>query len=448
MKKEILVTTFDGTTAKKRECRCIKGEYYKKGEQCIHINDRWYRINSGLIVKNWETGVWFLKGEVPHNLVYGIVEYNTEPIFGFFTENYKKNIKVVCPRRSGIHEALSEAILKNTKYVLIDGIYHIEKKQFNDPIENERIYGFPLPYRTNDIPSYIGMLYEAKTYNTKFIEKYYDFVKPLLNYSWGIEIETSSGKLPLKDCINNCLFPLRDGSISGIEYTTPPLRNYNDFYTLYEALNRLKETGHKIDQYCSLHVHVGGVKEEEIAQLYALLIKLEKSVYSMFPKTYIRTSIFKRRDYNNPLQRLSVINNESIFDFLSERTCPYGFYDFHPRDRGNSSKWNVKMRYVWCNLIPFFFSRNRTVEFRIHTPTLNFDKIILWMLFINSILTYIRKNKTEPTSIKNMINSVYDNKVGNILSKYVEIRKRWYTKRDMYGVGEIYLDNRFSIDKL
>lgn len=103
--------------------------------------------------------------------------------------------------------------------------------------------------------------------------------------------------------------------------------------------------------------------------------------------------------------------------------------------------------YKWCNLIPYFFSNNRTVEFRIHTPTLNFDKILLWMLFINSILEQSKSGK-EPTSIKSMVKSIYNNKVGEILSKYLDIRKRWYTKRDMYGIGEVYLDNRFSIDKL
>lgn len=447
MKVDMLVTTFDGTSARKKDCRYIKGEYYKKGEQCIRINERWYRINSGLIIKDWETNTWYLKNQAPSNLIYGIVEYNSQPVYGLFSVNYRKNIQII-NESLRLEIAISEDILKNVKYLLIDGIYHIGKQRFSDELDNSRIYGFNLPYRTVDIPIYIKRLYESKQYSTKFLDKYYDFIKPLLNYSWGIEIETSRGKLSLKDCINNCLFPLRDGSISGIEYTTPPLRDYNDFYTLYEGLNRLKETDHKIDQYCSLHVHVGGVDEENIANLYSLLLKLEKGIYSMFPKTYIKTSIFKRRDYNNPLQRLSVISNKEIFKYLSEGSLSYGFYESHPRDRDNSHKWNIgSVRYRHTNFIPYFFSNNRTVEFRIHTPTLNFDKILLWMLFINSILEQSKSEK-EPTSIRSMVKSLYNNKVGDILSKYLDIRKRWYTKRDMYGVGEIYLDNRFSINKL
>lgn len=444
--KNNTVTTFDGTTALRRDCRYIKGEFFKKGEQCICINQRWYRINSGLIEKDYEKNEWFLKGEMK-DLQEGVVGWNHGPVYGKFTPNIRKNIYLVYddtfPRAI---VAISEDVLNKANYRVVNGIYYIGKDLPDANVSNNTLYGFELPYRTVDIPPYVKKEYISKEYTRDFIDKYYSLISPLLNYSWGIEIETSKGKLPLKDCINNCLFPLRDGSISGIEYSTPPLRNYNDFFTLKEGLERLKATGHQIDKHCSLHVHVGGIKEKEIAPLYEFLVKIEKFIYSMFPKFYIKTSVFKRRDYNNPLQRFSEYTNENIFKYLSEESMPYGFYSSHPRDSANSAKWHVNLRYKFCNFVPYFFSDNKTVEFRIHVPTLNFDKIVLWMLFINAVLTHVRSGDKKPSSVRNLINSVYSSTLSEKLNKYLELRTKWYgNSRDPEGVGEIKWDNRFSL---
>lgn len=442
------VTTFDGTLAKQKDCRKIKGEFYKKGEQCILIREKWYRINSGYIEKDWETGIWYLNNELP-NVIKGIVKWNDGPIYGKFTPNLKKNI-FVCHRHSeSIETALSEEVLKGSKYTLRDGIYWIETR-INNRVSNEQLYGFHLPYRTKDIPNYVKRLYTPKTPSSDFIRKYHSNIDSLLRYTWGVEIETSIGRLDLKDCINNNLFPLRDGSISGIEYTTPVINSVDSFYTLKEGLDRLRVTGHDINEQCSLHVHVGGIREDEISKLYTLLIKLEKHIYEMFPPSYIKTSIFKRRDYNNPLRRFPVITNQEIFRYLCDGRLDYGFYPSHPLDPGNNRKWDVNQRYTNTNLIPYFFSDAKTVEFRIHTPTLNFDKILLWIMFINSILYWVRYSDKECESVKQMIAYCYPSEMGNKLHKYLSLRKRWYKKknRDRFGLGEIYLDNRFSIDKL
>ena len=442
------VTTFDGTLAKQKDCRKIKGEFYKKGEQCILIREKWYRINSGYIEKDCETGIWYLTNELP-NVIKGIVKWNDGPIYGKFSPNLKKNISVYHRYSESLETALSEDVLKGSKYTLRDGIYWIETRT-NSRISNEQLYGFHLPYRTKDIPNYIKRLYTPKPSSPDFIKKYSGNIKSLLRYTWGVEIETSTGRLDLKDCINNNLFPLRDGSISGIEYTTPVINSVDSFYTLKEGLDRLRVTSHDINEQCSLHVHVGGITEDEISKLYKLLIKIEKHIYEMFPPSYIKTSIFKRRDYNNPLKRFPNITNEEIFRYLCEGRLEYGFYSSHPLDPGNNRKWDVQQRYSIENFIPYFFSDAKTVEFRIHTPTLNFDKILLWMMFINSILYWIRYSDKGCESVRQMVTYCYPSEMGNKLYKYLSLRKKWYGKknRDRFGLGEIYMDDRFSIDKL
>mgnify|MGYP000978013104 CR=1 FL=1 len=77
---------------------------------------------------------------------------------------------------------------------------------------------------------------------------------------------------------------------------------------------------------------------------------------------------------------------EPIFQFLS---MGHTFKEFdndlsnvteHPSDPRGNSKWYVKSRYRWVNMIPLLFGNKETVEFRIHTPTYDIDKILNFLL--------------------------------------------------------------------
>ena len=50
---------------------------------------------------------------------------------------------------------------------------------------------------------------------------------------------------------------------------------------------------------------------------------------------------------------------------------------------------------MWKNVVPLVFSPSRTVEYRIHTPTLNFTKISNWLFICIAISRYAEKYSKE-----------------------------------------------------
>ena len=112
------ITTFDGTIANKKDCRFIKGEFYKKNEQCFLIDGVWYRINSGYIAFDHETNDWKLIKNSP--MVYGVINYNdfsNEVVLGYFTPNKYRNIMVVIDETNQ-YTCINEKILKNELFLM------------------------------------------------------------------------------------------------------------------------------------------------------------------------------------------------------------------------------------------------------------------------------------------------------------------------------------------
>ena len=73
----------------------------------------------------------------------------------------------------------------------------------------------------------------------------------------GFEFETSAGIIPEEIALRDGLVPLRDGSISGLEYSSVVLTPDND------GLSLLKQQLETLRQYtsfnkeCALHIHFG-----------------------------------------------------------------------------------------------------------------------------------------------------------------------------------------------
>lgn len=96
------------------------------------------------------------------------------------------------------------------------------------------------------------------------------------------------------------------------------------------------------------------------------------------------------------------------------------------------------------NLVSLIFSENRTVEFRLHTPTFNSEKIINWT-YICSALLYYAENESynilsdlkKSYSFNEIISEVYKNneELRDNLINYMYSRKSFY-KNDR---GDLYL---------
>jgi len=267
-------------------------------------------------------------------------------------------------------------------------------------------------------------------------------------YSFGIEYETDGGKyipytkIPLTAGIipfhlleDNGLIPTRDGSIRGLEYVTIPLYIRNMVPAIVNHTQMLRQYCH-INKYNSLHVHIGNVMtrtKENIIAYYKLAFMIQNEIYLLFPLTYRNTAIFKHRGYNNPLPPLGeedmmkeegsnslLFSNKSvdiifgaIYYYLSEGVVEFkGFSsENHPKDRSGIHKWQVSVRYHWFNIIPYIWGDRRTIEFRIHTPTLNANKIVYYLFLLKSFLIFAERNVKN---IVNMKDRYFNDRMGNL----------------------------------
>jgi hypothetical protein len=441
------VKTIDGTIAIRKDCRYIKGEYYIKNVQCFYIEDKWYRINSELIIYDNEKKEYLLS-KYKDSLKHGIINFDStgRPIFGYFSQNIFKNA-ILLLHGDQLYCIDYSLLLKNGYVEVPSKKYFVEKKEYHPAslmydthyYDNIRI-AHGTVFNHSMFSSYRNDYFNKNS--IKIINS--DVLTNLYDFSWGIEFETIHGIIPERDLFKWGLIPLRDGSISGFEYATLPM--YKEEVGLVKKYCDLLNENCKTDYHCSLHVHIGGYNrsEESILALYLLNVAIEEEMYSMFPSWIKHTSKVKGKDYCNPLTvRPRILSNRfktdirfnDLYKLLSGGEQFENFRDReHPMDEGGDHKWQIPFRYVYCNIIPLLFGSRHTVEYRIHTTTFNSNKIYCWMLILNAILKYasLRSDKivkSTPTTLSflkliDILSYVYEDKeIVKILYDYINYRK-------------------------
>lgn len=211
-----------------------------------------------------------------------------------------------------------------------------------------------------------------------------------LNYSFGLEFETSQGYVPEDICFRDGLIPLRDGSISGIEYSTVVMSGNNGITLLEQQVESLKKYT-DFNKECSLHIHFGGfpLDSEKLFNLYTLCKWLEKDLSEIVPKYTFNTSAYKAngKDYCKKLPTYRNFNQ--MYEHLVGRKFFNDFTQPHPNDIIRAAKWKIPTRYYFVNFInALCYNVNKTIEFRFLRPTYNFQKITLWLYILNAILYY------------------------------------------------------------
>jgi hypothetical protein len=457
------VITFDGTRALRRDCRFIKGSYYRKGTQCFLIEDKWFRINSGYIVYDNEEMSWVLKSS--KNLVFGIIGFDEseKAVLGYFTST-NKNERFWY--EGIVHPVLNNKIFEDIWERLKEGMtgcYYFAKdstipREFTLKVKphKEAIYSYPFNYNSDPlIPQFLESF--LKLFRGEKLVS--DAWKYLGDYTYGIEFETERGFIPEKYLERYGLIPCRDGSITGFEYATVPLKGEL-------GIQAIKAQCTLLANFCacsyneSMHIHIGGYPRTKrcIAALFRLGQLLEKEVYSMFPYYYANTAKFKKKSYCGPLPKMGIGNTTGtsifaeLFYWLTNgircgTKLPIGS---HPMDLRNDHKWDVSPRYVWLNTIPLIWGGRDTIEFRCHTPTLNSQKVINWLFITVAILKYAKKHATELVTVPldqlshtkinlgTIINEAYPSYISTILDKYIDNRKDHFdAKNDEVGEKEI-----------
>lgn len=215
-----------------------------------------------------------------------------------------------------------------------------------------------------------------------------------LKYTFGVEFETSMGYIPQEICFRDGLIPLRDGSISGIEYSTVVLEGNRGLNLLRQQCNTLK-TFTEFNKECALHIHMGGypVDPTYIFALYCVWYFVERELTRkhIIPSLSFNTANYKAngKDYCYKLDELCSF--EDLYSLVTGRPFMGDLHQAHPADVEKRAKWNIKSRYKGLNLVNMLcYKGPKTVEFRFLRPTFNFRKITLWLYILNAVLEYAR----------------------------------------------------------
>jgi hypothetical protein len=494
-KKSIpIVTTINNEQLPRNECRYFNRQWYRKGNVTIPNSgdvyqvknietgvSKWYRNDTGYLVYDWRQNMYVLKTDLKVIVEDGIVGFdeNNKPILGTFSQDfdnpsttqvYFDNQMYICLNRELVENC------RNFKEALSDGVFYERQSLaallFIEPVTCSAEYKNSLSYdskgKTNQWTSKFRKLYKPTIFRQ--VKRYSEV---LGNLSFGLEFETTKGKIPDPICNNLGLIPLRDGSIAGLEYVTIPHKGEIGMQAVIDSVLQLKKRT-RFNNDCSLHIHIGNVPrtEEFFIGLYKVLFKLQEEIYDMFPHHKLKNLGVKKKHYTKPLPTSLLFNMDKnitsssiaenfdvIYRFLSMGSSfksvgnSINNVSSHPSDPHGSSKWNIRTRYYWVNFIPLLFGNKQTIEFRIHTPTFDTNKVINYLIICSAIINYTINNLNS--IIKNsgcISNLTLSDVISNIIKDqiirseiiyYMDSRKSFIARQT--SKGDIVADeNKFN----
>lgn len=416
MSKEKIVTTVLGEEVSISQCRKFNKEWYKIGNpevedsgQCYLIDGKYYRSETNAIVYNFDLKRYVILNE---NLIEGVVNLDNDNIkFGYFNRN--KNYPFVFLKNGSKFLLHNISLLDNNleyREKLMDGnYYHIDvlpAKDFNKLFAPKLEYKHSLPYDSKGVINSNLEKYN-QNYNPVINENVEQYSKILKGLSFGLEFETVAGFVPEYLLDNHGLIPLRDGSIAGIEYVTVPLEGAKGLQCVVDMLQMLNKRTSYDNKSCSLHLHIGNVPrtKEFITAFFKLTMKIQDEIYTMFPIYKKYNMGIKNKNYSEPLPVYKLLseldpsidssninkNFNVIYKYLAmgqdfkQVGEDLNNVESHPNDPNGNQKWNIRTRYHIHNLVTLIFGNKKTIEFRVHTPTYDVNKIMAFIM-MNSLL--------------------------------------------------------------
>ena len=480
MSAEKKVITIKGEELPISQCRKFNKLYYKLGDiniqnsgDCYLINGKCYREETGLIVYNYSIKEYVILND---NLLQGVVDVaDGNLIIGYFNNNTKYS--KITDKNGKSHWLYNVEIFNNNKeyreHLSTGNFYHISTLQawkFNKIEFPNKNYKYSLPYDSKGI---IGN--NLKNYNENYNPEISQNIKnyaPLLeNLSFGLEFETTKGHIPDRVLNQYGLIPLRDGSISGIEYVTVPMEGEKGLQCTADILKELKKRTSYSDETCSLHLHLGNIPrtKEFILAFFKVGMKIQDEMFQMFPLYKKYNYHIKNKNYSAPLPTFEILSQ--LDPIIDSRNIDENFgilYKYlsmgqefksvgnsldnvlsHPADPNGNQKWNVKTRYYLYNILPLIFGNKQTIEFRIHTPTYDVNKILPFIFMNSLIVNFVIRNQKLILNRKNFINSwslldilymqidQYDipnrNTFKDLMCSYIEVRKNYCERQILKG---------------
>lgn len=484
-----LVTDIRGNLEYRINCSRIDGHWYVKGKDLQFIEGEWILPES--LIFDYELQKKVVKTP---NMLNGIVEFNNEtPVFGYYTPNPYKNCSVRTYNHGFVNcisvdiipakhytEDVSHGYWHYTHGLDISTIRKIQQKKVALNHANDT-------YNAEDNPDNFKRAIQMYENSPISIDRDLSLAaKYIKGITFGAELETINGALPPHIQNSYGIIVCRDGSIRDNdgryppEYVTVP---YSGAKGLQALRNLSKEIAKRseIDIKCSYHLHIGGIAIDRVfmVSLFKLALKIQNDIFKMFPYYKTDPTGIKQKNYCKKLPNIlstytissdfnTYVNNTyiDVFTFLSGGIK--SDVEFNRQNRRNpwgEGKWNIKTRYYWLNFINMVFSPRNTVEFRLHTPTLNGHKIINWLFMCNAIVRFAEKYPKRCISAKKVTfedvlryyaeisnGAPYATALSENLIAYYQNRCELFAKDykngDFISPHDITSDNAFSFNAL
>lgn len=466
-------------------CKKIGDVYLVKNIDLELVEEKW--IKKDYKIYDHETNTY--KSDT-YGLKFGIVSIDTygNLIYGHFSPNPYTNC-VVFTSLKGVecinYKLLSEQYFSENP---MDGYFYYLKEFTDRDIVRKKVIvnNNHAPYNIEDNSAMYSHRKELYL-NSQFpIDRDIRFAaKYIKGLTFGVELETINGQLPTHLLNTYGIIICKDGSIKDEngnyppEYVTVPLEGEKGIQSLRNTSIEIAKRS-EIDIKCSYHLHIGGIKPERLflVSLFKLCTKIQGDVFKMFPYYKTKPEGIKAKNYckklplvlNNYVEGTAFnkyINNvyTDIYCFLSGGIRPDS--EFNTTTKVNpwgEGKWNIKTRYYWINFVNLVFHKRETIEFRIHTPTLNSDKIINWLFMSAAIIKFAEKYpkrcvSAEPISFidvlnyyKNNSNTNFAEMLSNNLILYynskVALFQKDYEQGDYISKHDITNDKKYNFNAL
>jgi len=478
------VTTINGEELLKKNVRKIKREdgsfgYFKIGNietkdsgDCYQINNIFYTVEKKRIVwdhflKRYVLKTTTIEGVINSNLEIGSFS-STAPTVVLFVNT---STKLIC---------MCKEIAEELKYIEGENKFYYNPSAFT--------YHQIFPRKLIDMGYKGSLQYNFKNYleickknhslfkfeKDEDSDEYYKLAPSLFDkYTFGIELETTKGMIPESVYKNLGVMPVRDGSISGLEYVTIPLKGIKGVYTFKKIIeNLIKYTDSNYT--CSMHVHVGNIPRtmEFVTAMFKFGYYFQNNIFDLFPGYKMKNDGIKRQCYTAPLDDflMSSLNFKSdtnekleedftkiIYELSGNHESFKYFRDLnsiteHPSDPQESAKWHMKERYKWLNIIPLVFTNKKTIEYRIFTVPDTIDKAFTFLILSLAITDFVNRNQLSilirPFLLKKMnVNEILNTaKVSSVVSEV--LYHRYHTIAEIFTHrGSFFEENTIKSTK-
>jgi hypothetical protein len=175
-----------------------------------------------------------------------------------------------------------------------------------------------------------------------------------------------------------------DSSISGtnaFELVSPILTGEQGIEELKTVCRVLKECGAKVNKSCGTHVHFDaeGFKLKTWRNIFINYARLENTIDGFMPQSRKGDSNYYCKGFGN-------------------------FTNFEQKIQSavsiNDIARYIGSRYMKVN--PQSYARHKTIEFRQHSGTIDFEKISNWIYFLNNLLNRSASGLIENTTLEGM----------------------------------------------